>query len=240
MYLTLPKHLHRQAATQSERTAMIYVTGNTVQKISYRQFYDQVQRLAGWLGRQDLQKGDRGLIIMENCPQWPVSYFGLLLAGGTAVPVDLQSRPEHVNYVLEQTKAKVVFASAKAPLDPKLPEPLRSNTWWWWATFSISRSRPWRFQNFWPSLPPPTCRKFIRMIWPPFLHLRHYRAAQGRHADPEKFCRQFPGHRRPGGRFRRRQLVGPAAPVPHLPLYGRGHSALFFRGHGDLHRHLKG
>ncbi len=116
MYLTLPEHLHRQAAAQSERTAMIYVTGNTVQKISYRQFYDQVQRLAGWLRRQGLQKGDRGLIIMENRPEWPVSYFGLLLAGGTAVPVDLQSRPEHIDYVLEQTQAKVVFASAKAPL----------------------------------------------------------------------------------------------------------------------------
>ena len=116
MYLTLPEHLHRQAAAPSERTAMIYVTGNTVQKISYRQFYDQVQRLAGWLRQQGLQKGDRGLIIMENRPEWPVSYFGLLLAGGTAVPVDLQSRPEHLHYVLEQTRAKVVFASAKAPL----------------------------------------------------------------------------------------------------------------------------
>ncbi len=53
---------------------------------------------------------------MENRPEWPLSYFGLLLAGGTAVPVDLQSRPEHLAYVLEQTRAKVVLASAKAPL----------------------------------------------------------------------------------------------------------------------------
>ncbi len=99
-----------------ERTAMINVTGNSVQKISYREFYDQVQQVSGWLRQQGLQKGDRGLIIMENCPQWPVSYFGLLLAGGIAVPVDLQSRPEHIAYVLEQTNAKVAFASARAPL----------------------------------------------------------------------------------------------------------------------------
>ena len=72
--------------------------------------------MAGWLRQQGIGKPDRGLIIMENRPEWPLSYFGLLLAGGTAVPVDLQSRPEHLAYVLEQTQAKVVFASAKAPL----------------------------------------------------------------------------------------------------------------------------
>ncbi len=89
---------------------------STVTKITYRQFFEQVQRVAGWLRQQGLQKGERGLIIMENRPEWPVSYFGLLLAGGTAVPVDLQSRPEHVAYVLEQTGATVVFAGPKAPL----------------------------------------------------------------------------------------------------------------------------
>ncbi len=116
MYLTLTEHLQRQAASQPEHTAIINVAGNSVQKISYHEFYDQVQRVAGWLQQRGVQKGDRGLIIMENRPEWPVSYFGLLLAGGTAVPVDLQSRAEHVDYVLEQTQAKVVFASAKAPL----------------------------------------------------------------------------------------------------------------------------
>ena len=85
-------------------------------KITYHQFFEQVQRVAGWLRQQGLQKGERGLIIMENRPEWPISYFGLLLAGGTAVPVDLQSRPEHVAYVLEQTGATVVFAGPKAPL----------------------------------------------------------------------------------------------------------------------------
>ena len=75
-----------------------------------------MQRVAGWLRQQGLQKGERGLIIMENRPEWPISYFGLLLAGGTAVPVDLQSRPDHVAYVLEQTGATVAFAGPKAPL----------------------------------------------------------------------------------------------------------------------------
>jgi long-chain acyl-CoA synthetase len=116
MYETLTEHLRRQAAAQPERTAMINVAGDTIQKVTYGQFYEQASRVAGWLRQQGIGKPDRGLIIMENRPEWPLSYFGLLLAGGTAVPVDLQSRPEHLAYVLEQTQANVVFASAKASL----------------------------------------------------------------------------------------------------------------------------
>ena len=116
MYQTLTAHLRRQAQAAPARTALINVVGNTVQKLTFGQFYEQACRVAGWLRQQGIGKPDRGLIIMENRPEWPLSYFGLLLAGGTAVPVDLQSRPEHLAYVLEQTRANLVFASAKAPL----------------------------------------------------------------------------------------------------------------------------
>jgi long-chain acyl-CoA synthetase len=116
MHLTLTEYLRRQAVAAPQRTAMINVAEGSVRNLSYGQLFDQVQRLAGWLRRHGLEKSDRGLIIMENRPEWPVSYFGLLLAGGIAVPVDLQSRPEYLQYILAQTRAKVVFASAKAPL----------------------------------------------------------------------------------------------------------------------------
>ena len=43
MYETLTEHLRRQAAAQPERTAMINVAGDTIQKITYGQFYEQVQ-----------------------------------------------------------------------------------------------------------------------------------------------------------------------------------------------------
>ncbi len=116
MYLTLSDYLGRQVEAHPERPAIIAVTGTTATTLTYGQVNDQVRRLAAWLLAQGLAQGDRGLIIMENCPAWPVSYFGLLAAGGTAVPVDLQSRPEHLAYVLEQTQARVVFASPAAPL----------------------------------------------------------------------------------------------------------------------------
>ncbi len=116
MHLTLIEHLRRRVQAEPHRTAIINVVGKTVQQISYGELYQQALRTAGWLRQSGIGKNDCGLLIMENRPEWPICYFGLLLAGGTAVPVDLQSRPEFVAYVLEQTQARVVFASAKAPL----------------------------------------------------------------------------------------------------------------------------
>lgn len=116
MNQTLLSYLRRQAETQPERRACINVAGGQVQTLTYGQMYDQMGRVAAWLVNHGLARHDRGLLILENRPEWPISYFGLLMAGGTAVPVDLQSRPEHLAYVLEQTRAKVVFTSAAAPL----------------------------------------------------------------------------------------------------------------------------
>ena len=41
MYQTLTEHLRRQALAQPERTAIINVVGDTVQKFSYGQLYQQ-------------------------------------------------------------------------------------------------------------------------------------------------------------------------------------------------------
>ena len=41
MYLTLTEHLQRQAAATPEHTAMIYVTGNTVQRLPTANFLNR-------------------------------------------------------------------------------------------------------------------------------------------------------------------------------------------------------
>ena len=128
--MTLPEHLHRQAAAQSERTAMIYVTGNTVQRISYREFYDQVQRVAGWLQQRGIQKGDRGLIILENRPEWPVSYFGLLLAAAPRCPWTSNPARSISTTFWSRLKPKSSLPRPKRRW-PRLGKRLRSNTWWW-------------------------------------------------------------------------------------------------------------
>ena len=72
--------------------------------------------MAGWLQARGVQPGDRVAILLENRPEWPLSYFGALLAGAVAVPLDPVSRWDLIQYALEQTRARVIFTFPQAPL----------------------------------------------------------------------------------------------------------------------------
>ena len=72
--------------------------------------------MAGWLKVRGVARGERVAILLENRPQWPMSYFGILLAGAVAVPLDPVSRWDHIRYTLEQTQARIIFTFPKAPL----------------------------------------------------------------------------------------------------------------------------
>jgi long-chain acyl-CoA synthetase len=75
--ITLPELLEQTAEKSPEATALIYF-GTT---ISYRQLQDQVNRVAAGLQALGVQKGDRVALMMPNCPQFVISYFGALRAG---------------------------------------------------------------------------------------------------------------------------------------------------------------
>jgi long-chain acyl-CoA synthetase len=103
----------REAA---DRTALIYREGDVVREFTYGEVYRHSLAVAGWLQAQKVEKGDRVAIFLENRPQWPIGYFGALLAGAVAVPLDPVSRWDHIHYTLEQTRAKVIFTFPQAPL----------------------------------------------------------------------------------------------------------------------------
>ena len=67
--------------------------------------------MAHWLCRAGIKKGDRVVLLLENRPEWCLAYFGLQFSGAVAVPLDCQSRPETVEYVLSQTQAKILVTS---------------------------------------------------------------------------------------------------------------------------------
>ena len=75
--ITLPELLERTVAKSPGATALTYF-GTA---ISYEQLQDQVNRLAAGLQALGVQQGDRVALMMPNCPQFVISYFGALRAG---------------------------------------------------------------------------------------------------------------------------------------------------------------
>ncbi|MGO8950838.1 MAG: long-chain-fatty-acid--CoA ligase [Ktedonobacterales bacterium] len=64
-------------------------------KLSYLQLNSLVDRFAHALIHLGLQRGDRVSICLPNVPQFPIAFFGVLRAGGVAVPTNpLYTAPE--------------------------------------------------------------------------------------------------------------------------------------------------
>jgi len=113
---TLTGILAEAAREVPDGVAILHREGDTVQEYTYGQLYRHSLAVAGWLKAQGMQKGDRAAILLENRPEWPLSYFGTVLAGAVAVPLDPVSRWDQVQYILEQTRARIIFTFPQAPL----------------------------------------------------------------------------------------------------------------------------
>ena len=55
-------------------------------------------------------KGDRVAIAMRNLPEWPVAFFGTILSGAVAVPLNAWSTGPELQYMLADSGAKILVA----------------------------------------------------------------------------------------------------------------------------------
>src|SRR5262245_24460133 len=76
--LTLVEMLEEAGGKFPRQAALIYFCG----RISYGQLLEHVNRCAAGLQRLGFKKGDRLALMMPNCPQFVIAYFGALRAGG--------------------------------------------------------------------------------------------------------------------------------------------------------------
>src|SRR6266571_6596111 len=74
---TLPKMLEETARKYPGRRALVYFG----MEMSYGQLLDHVNRCAAGLQALGVRKGERVALMMPNCPQYVIAYFGALRAG---------------------------------------------------------------------------------------------------------------------------------------------------------------
>jgi fatty-acyl-CoA synthase len=113
----------------------------------YAEVMASVERLAARLHQLGVQRGDRVILFMQNCPQWVIAHFAILRANAVVVPVNPMNRAEELKHYITDPDAKVAITTGDlAP--PCLPSS-------GWRTLS-SRSSP---THLMPMLRPPTnCR----------------------------------------------------------------------------------
>jgi long-chain acyl-CoA synthetase len=58
-------------------------------------------------------KGDRVAIVMRNLPEWPVAFFGTILAGAIAVPLNAWSTGLELEYMLNDSGSRLAVLDAE-------------------------------------------------------------------------------------------------------------------------------
>ncbi|MEX3811234.1 long-chain fatty acid--CoA ligase [Paraburkholderia sp. BR13439] len=80
--------------------------------VTFAEFKDEVERIAGFLQREcGVKAGDRVLICMQNSPQWLIAFYAILRANAVVVPVNPMNRTEELRHYIEDSDASTVFVA---------------------------------------------------------------------------------------------------------------------------------
>jgi ABC-type branched-subunit amino acid transport system substrate-binding protein len=70
------------------------------------------KQYAAVLREKGIGPGDKVALLLPNTPHFPLAYFGTLALGAVAVPVHALLKAEEIQYVLEDSGAKVLICAA--------------------------------------------------------------------------------------------------------------------------------
>lgn len=122
-YDNKPLHsfLARSAKTSPKKKALHFM-GN---EMTFSEVYAESKKMASYLQSLGLQKGDRVAVMLPNCPQGVISYYGALMAGGIVVQTNPLYKERELEYQLNDSGATFIVC-----LDILLPRVsnVRGNT----------------------------------------------------------------------------------------------------------------
>lgn len=104
--IPIHEYLSRYAKEIPEKEFLIYYG----RRISFKEMDRLSNGFANFLLSEGFKKGDRVALILPNCPQFYIGYFGTLKAGGVAVLLNPILRELELEYFFGQSKPRLVFA----------------------------------------------------------------------------------------------------------------------------------
>ncbi len=81
-------------------------------ELSFAAFEAQALAIAGWLQALGVEPGDRVMLLMQNCPQYAVAFYGVLRAQAVVVPVNPMNRADELGHYITDPGVRVALVSA--------------------------------------------------------------------------------------------------------------------------------
>jgi fatty-acyl-CoA synthase len=101
-------NLETSARRYPDKTALVFF-GSV---LTYGQLLQKAERMAQCLRGLGVEKGDRVVLCMQNCPQLIIAHFAILRANAVVVPVNPMNRSEELKHYITDPDAKVAITTA--------------------------------------------------------------------------------------------------------------------------------
>lgn len=92
-------------------TAVIYEDQEDVRELTNMDIAREAAQLAIGLQKLGIQKGDRVIVMMVNCPEVIISYQAIARTGAVIIPVMPLLKAPEVRYIAENSAAKAIITS---------------------------------------------------------------------------------------------------------------------------------
>jgi len=80
-------------------------------KISYKTINELTSRLAAGIIQLGIKKQGKIALLLDNCPEFVISYFAILKAGCVVVPINYMFKMEEAKFILEDSQAVCLITS---------------------------------------------------------------------------------------------------------------------------------
>ena len=101
-------NLQISALRYPQKVALVFM-GRTW---SYSELQLEAEKIASALRKMGVQKGDRVVLDMQNCPQLVITHFAILRLDAVVVPVNPMNRTEELKHYILDPDAKVAVTTA--------------------------------------------------------------------------------------------------------------------------------
>lgn len=124
--MNLKQILENSACRAPEKTALVFGE----RRISYRELNETSNRIANFLIKTGLEKGEHAAVLMSHCPEWVANYFGVIKAGGVVVLLSSALKAPEIKALLVESDSKVLiteryFSNMLANYLPELSRQMR-------------------------------------------------------------------------------------------------------------------
>ena len=103
--MNVGKVLRTTAARLPDKKAVIF--GN--KSFTFSQLDQGADRVANFLARRGIKRGERVAIVFPNIPEFVIVYFGIIRLGAIGVPLDFRFKGDELSSVLIDADVKALF-----------------------------------------------------------------------------------------------------------------------------------